>query len=303
MLQKSNSKKEESKVEVPIHQQLVVPPENMKRFQNDLGLNTLEPLILEHMRQSIALGLKQVRPFPPHMKRTCLVGGGPSLKDTFGDLRQKYFEGQKIVAMNGSYNWLLERNIKPSAMVMVDCRPNNAKFIGPDVPGCKWFIASQCHPEIFEKVKGRDVYIIHVAGTERQKKVLDKYYNKQYYGVIGGSTVMLRTIGLMRMLGNKYMNIYGFDGCYLNEEGHAYPQEENDSDEIQTVVCAGKEFRCANWHVSQAEDFLHFLKEYGNTYALNITGDGLMSYLLKTGANFYIETKENLNGGKRMDNL
>ena len=139
---------------------------------------------------------------------------------------------------------------------------------------------------MFDALDGQDAYIWHAANDAGEQEILNEYYLGHYALVVGGSTVMLRAMWLMRMLGFKQMDLYGFDSCYRDDQHHVYSQPENDASEVKTVWCAGKEFRCAAWQVSQAEDFMQFVKNLGDAFELNVHGDGLVAHLIKRGKEF-----------------
>ena len=93
----------------------------------------------------------------------------------------------------------------PSAYVMVDAREFNARFVEKVIPDCKYFIASQCHPSVFDKLPKERTYIWHTT-AESINDLLAKEY-KNWYPVPGGSTILLRTIPLFRMLGFKRFHL------------------------------------------------------------------------------------------------
>jgi hypothetical protein len=71
--------------------------------------------------------------------------------------------------MNGAYKHCIDQGIKPSALVIVDPLEHNARFADPIIDDCKYFIASQCHPKVFEKVpKGQDLPLAHGGGEDQR---------------------------------------------------------------------------------------------------------------------------------------
>jgi uncharacterized Rossmann fold enzyme len=264
--------------------------EGQSRLKLDMGMNQGHGEILENIRTNIRRHLPQVKPFRPNNQRIALIGGGPSLEQTRDELDRCVDDGCKLVAMNGTYQWLIDNGYRPSAMVMVDSRPFNAKFITKPVKGCKYFIASQCHPDVFDKLEGvPDVFIWHAVNNIGEEQILEDYYYKRFIFIIGGSTVMLRSIWLMRTLGFKQIDVFGFDSCYMDDQHHAYEQPENDGCEIREVTCMGKKFKCAAWMASQFDDFQHFIASAGSHFELSVHGEGLIAHMMKEGAKLFDE--------------
>ena len=256
-----------------------------------MRVNVTNETLLDNIRTNIRKGFPQIQPYPIQRQKICLVGGGPSLNDTFEELRKCYFEGDKLVAMNGSAQWLMDHNMRPSLVTMIDARPFNVRFVQEPIPNCKYFISSQCDPSVFDMVADRDSYIFHLVTGDDVEGILKPYYLGHYYNVTGGTTVMLRTIWLCRMLGFYRMEVFGFDSCCMGEEAkhHAYLQPENDGDIIHTDSCAGRPFFCTGWQRRQADDFREFVTQHGNQFQLNVHGDGLIAHMLRTGARLQME--------------
>jgi hypothetical protein len=140
-------------------------------------VNVPDTTLLENVRSSIRRGHPQVWPSQLKSERVCLVGGGPSLDSTFGVLRDLHFAGAKIVTVNGSYQWCLDRNIRPNAQIVLDARPSNARFVDPPLPLCRYYLCSQCAPETWDAVAGREfVAIWHDASDEKVQAELDAYF-------------------------------------------------------------------------------------------------------------------------------
>jgi hypothetical protein len=263
------------------------------------NINTDDAQLLANIRHSIRLGYPQVKPQHPQRERVCLVGGGPSLDDTFGELRDLYFSGAKVVTVNGAYQWCLDHNIRPSAQIVLDARAGNARFVDPVVPQCRYLLASQCAPETWAAVEGRpDVWIWHaVAGDNpTAKPVLDEYYRGMWMATPGGTTVIIRAITVLRALGFLRFDLFGVDSCYMGRQHHAYEQPENDTDRAYPFVVyptghpeMARTFHCAPWHAKQLECFLQTVRLNGHQFLLNIHGDGLLAFALQCSAGVEIE--------------
>jgi hypothetical protein len=263
------------------------------------SINTPDPELLANIQHSIRLGYPQVRPQPAQADRVVLVGGGPSLNDTFDELRDLYFAGAKVVTVNGSYAWCLERNIRPSAHVVLDARPENARFVNPAIPQCKYLIASQCSPETWKAVEGRsDVWIWHAVAGDNAilKPGLDAFYMGQWMPTPGGTTVIMRALLLLRAMGFLRFDLFGVDSCFMGDKHHAYEQPENAADKAHPFRVyptghpeLGRTFMCAGWHVKQLEDALQAIRLHGDKFLLNVHGDGLIAYALKCSADVQMQ--------------
>lgn len=256
------------------------------------SINTPDEQLVAHVQSSIRRGYPQIWPTQTNGHRIALVGGGPSLNATLPELRDLVFEGAKLVALNGAYQWCLDHNLQPKAHVILDARPASSKLIGPPVPGCRYYICSQCAPETWDALGDRShVAIWHAAGDDAVTAVLDAYYLGQWSPVSGGTTVGTRAIALCRMLGFLRFDLFGFDSCWMDDQHHAYPQAQNDRDgrfrlTIQAMNSAtpARDFYVAPWHVKQLEDLVLFMRAHGDKFLLNIHGDGLLAYALRAHA-------------------
>lgn len=262
-------------------------------------INTDEATLAAQVAHSIRLGHPQVKGQPVQPDRICLIGGGPSLAETEGELRDLYYAGAKIVTVNGAYHWCLERNYRPSMQIVLDARAVNARFVEPPVPRCQYLLASQCHPDTWAKVQGREgIWIWHAAAADSpHKAVLDAYYLGNWQPSSGGTTVVMRAILLLRMLGFIRMDLFGVDSCVKGTEHHAYPQPENDADRVRPVdvwATGNPEqrhtFYCTTWHIKQLECFLQLIRLHGEHVLLRVHGDGLLACALALGA--AVETQE-----------
>lgn len=250
------------------------------------GINTDMETILSNIRANIRRPLPQAKPYEPQEQELIVALGGPSLETEFDRLDELYYEKCKVVSVNGTHDWLVERGVYPSIHVMLDARETNARFVANPLPNCQYFVASQCHPAIFDALEGHKVTIFHsdyADENEEVAKVLKDYYLGRYHVVIGGSTVGLRAIMLTRMLGFIHQHIFGFDSCWMEDKHHAYEQPENAKEKRIKVRCAGRHFECAPWHLKQAEDFQRVVAHSGELINPRVYGRGLIATIIRNG--------------------
>ena len=253
-----------------------------------LTLNVPDDKILWNVEENCRRGCKQVVTHLPNPQDIAIVTGGPSLEVTFDELEKLVSDGVKTVAVNGTHDWLIERGIRPSAMVMCDARPFNSRFVANPQESIKYFIASQCHPAVYDALEGFDVYQYHLYLGLGERQVVDRIIGSVPW-VVGGSTVGLRAIHLMRVLGFQRMHIFGMDSCRMEGKHHCYPQKENDYEQVQEFTIGDRTFVCDYWHLAQMEGFVNLAKSLGDLFELQIHGDGAIAHLV----NVIAETGEN----------
>lgn len=264
------------------------------------AMNTEDRDVIANMRASIRRGHPQVARTALKPERIALVGSGPSLGETEGELIALLRTGAKLVTVNGSYQWALERNLIPSAQIVLDARESTARFLEPALPNCRYYAASQCHPAVWDVLQDRPhVGIFHAVADEGDgalKVMLDAYYASAWQGVPGGTTVITRAIGLLRVLGYLRFDLFGVDSCWMDGRHHAFEQAENARDQQYTVTVApsddptaARTFACAPWHLKQFEDLLLMMKLMGEHFLLNVHGDGLVAYAIRTSGSISVE--------------
>lgn len=265
-------------------------------------VNTDEAAILANIHASIRRGHPQVWRTALKPERIALVGSGPSLCDTEGALVDLLRSGAKLVTVNGAYGWCVERNLTPSAQVVLDARPSSARFVEPALPHCRYYLASQCHPAVWEAVAGRPfVGIWHaVAGEGPPKDLLDAYYGAHWQSVAAGTTVTTRALMLLRGLGYLRFDLFGFDSCWMGDQHHAMAQPENARDQRIAVTVSptgapeqARVFACAPWMLKQAEDWLQLVRVVGDQFLVQVHGDGLIAFMMRASADVSLDLSLN----------
>lgn len=261
-----------------------------KEFHNNATVNTEDEQITKNVTANLALGLQEVRPFEPQTKELMILAGGPSMNDYADQIKINRKLGMGLVTVNGAYNWCLERNIQPSVQIVLDAREFNKRFVSPAIPGCKYLLASQCHPETVKAVPPAQTWLWHSGSSDAVKGAIDAYdaahgKTRDWYPVYGGMTVMLRAFPLLLMLGYSRFQVYGFDSCLMEDAHHGYPQPENDTKLVVDVDCGGRTFRCHPWMLTQAHEFQEMVRlMLGETCDMQVHGDGLIAQIIKTGS-------------------
>ena len=255
-------------------------------------LNVPEEKVRENIAINSAGDWMTIIPHDEQETEVMLLGGGPTLTEHEDEIRRLRAEGVKLVTLNGTYNWCLDRGIVPSATVLVDARPFNKRFVDPVVDGVKYFVAAQCDPSLFAGLPKDRTYIWH-DGSDKTKEIMARLGKPGYFPVAGGSTVLLRAIPLFRMLGYHRFHLFGCDSCLMAPAGngkssfhhHAFPQPENDNQiVIPVILTGGTVFYCNPWMALQSREWIELIKLMGDHMDMIVYGNGLLSTIIKTGA-------------------
>ena len=254
-------------------------------------LNVSDDEIARNIKANLALGLPEIRPYERQDKELMLLAGGPSLAQFEDDIKAKRADGIALVTTNGAYHWCIEHGLSPGAQIVLDGREFNKRFVEPPVVGCKYLLASQCHPDLVAAAPRSQTILWHAGSHQAVKDAVQEHdtlngTTRDWYPVHGGMTVILRAIPLLLMLGYSKFHIYGFDSCLMDGKHHAYDQPENDQTGIADVRIRGSNlvFSCHGWMATQAQQFIDLHKMIADLCEMVVYGDGLIAHIIQTAA-------------------
>jgi hypothetical protein len=240
---------------------------DMAHFQLYMTNNVSLDEIRQQIRWSKAQNFPRLTSKPAHDRRVAIVGGGPSLADpiTLAQLLRARSRGDAIWALNGTYDWLRDRNILPDAHVLIDARLENVQFLQNTRRETTYYVASQCHWVVFDKLKRQERNIVYVD-----------------MDVMGdcGSTVGTYALLIAHVEGYRETHLYGYDSSYREDAGHAYAQPLNGTERIVDAHIGDRVFRAAPWMVQQAKDFETIARDIvASGGSITVHGDGLLPYM------------------------
>jgi hypothetical protein len=198
-----------------------------------------------------------------------IVAGGPSLKDSFEEIRGKQQKGSLVACVGATYDLLVTNGIIPTYYVLLDATPAIATFFTPR-KDTKYLVASQCNSMVFEKLKGYDVSLWHPQDTYGNEPII-RGYNILSPLVPGGSTTALRSFELLFRMGYRKFIYYGVDS---SSDGDLYAYElkpgnrDNPEDKVEYPVYLvtnkgiSYEFKTTVDLACQASEFLVLCKKY-----------------------------------------
>ena len=212
--------------------------------------NVSNDMLRDHAKRATLRDCAWLGMHPANQRSVCIVGGGPSLKDTLFYIKGMQKAGSCIISTNNTYCYLLSHGIQPDAHVMLDARPENAEFVPEDQ--CPKYYASQCHPDVLDKA-GDYLVCWHAAHAGYDDAF--NHHPSSDVQVGGGTTVGMKAIAIAYMLGFRDLRIFGFDSSYADGQHHAYAQSLNDGERVVEVKIGGETFHAAPWMIAQAEEF------------------------------------------------
>lgn len=247
-----------------------------------LLVNVSDELQEEYVRQNCKLDVPRLgtdRADGPD--EVLIVGGGPSLRDNLHHIRNHKSRGHPIWAANGAHDYLIENDIIPDVMLNLDSGEEHIKVLQKPHKDVIYFVASQCHPNVFEALEGYNIRMWHNynKGTPALLKELGEEGNI----FAGGCSVCLKSVNIAAAMKHKVIHLYGVDSSYGkdDEEDHAYVSEFDEAPtEIFTVNAGEKAFRARGWMIQQSQDFqvqYNQCKSFG--IKLTAHGEGLIPHL------------------------
>ena len=196
---------------------------------------------------------------------------GPTLKDTWHEIKKF----SKIISCSGAHNFLIDRGIIPTYHMETDPRKHKSMFVKKSHPDVKYFIASCCHPAVFDALEGAQIYVWHVLSG----KDTDILYRDGDWILTGGSNVGLRALVMARLLGHTNVHVFGMD-CSSDPYGFRANYHPNEpKDKARRVVRVGdREFVTTEVYLEYARQFFWETSILSDTN-FTLHGDGLLQNL------------------------
>lgn len=172
--------------------------------------------------------------------------------------------GEWALALNGAIN-LFPEGSPPPFWAALDSQPLVAEFLNRPDPRTTFFVASRCHPSVFDRLQGFDVRLWHLADEAPGRR-----------GVPPAVSVTAGSLMLMRRLGWRRFEIWGWDCCLDDKGNHHAHGSELGSDPVLEVDVEGARFLTkASWldETEVAANVLTALQWSGAEFTIH--GDGL----------------------------
>jgi hypothetical protein len=227
--------------------------------------NTPDDELFANVRENCKHQIPWVELEPEHDGVAVIVGGGPSLKTTWDEVKLRSDAGQTVFALNNAARFLFYKGIKPRYSVILDAKPDNWRFLGF---AKEHLIASQCHPGLFRLGPARLWHPAIEGITEHLPK------DRQSTLVGASISVGLSALCLAYTMGYRTLHLYGYDSSH-DGTTHAYEQERDPRNPLCTAEAGGKIFATDAVMARQAEmfpDLAYLLADEGCEIHVHGTG-------------------------------
>jgi hypothetical protein len=254
------------------------------------GGRVLAPLFLEtetictpevalaNVRGSTSKPYRRFVPQEAHDRSISICGAGPSLCDTWKDLRGD------VMACNSAIGFLKGKGVWPTFGMLWDADPIIEKFAVP-VPYCTYYIASRCDPGVFSKLSGLPIVLWHATGDKGLLEMLAEIPSEADQPCVnGGSGAVTRAIYLAYAMGYRDIHLHGADSSYGHGEwGYGSHVAGSVVPEVPLNVFLNKTmYRTSAWMAAQAQELRLFYKAMCNMGAtITAHGKGLLPDMWK----------------------
>lgn len=245
--------------------------------------NTDADRIEANMRSAMARAIPWLQLQDRHAGRLAIVAGGPSLQAHLPLIAAMVRDGAQVLAVNNAAALLRAAGIAPDLHFSADAQLTTARFFGGGIVGAKpphVYLAASNDPATYDAAiaAGAPVTLCQLALPGLKEFLIREGKDVETALIGGGTTSGLLALSLAIVLGFRDLALFGFDSSYAEGRGHAYPQPENDRDQVLTVTMRGHEFDCAPWMIRQAQEFQKLARNLVDEHdaELRVFGSGLI---------------------------
>lgn len=245
-------------------------------------INETPENLQRNIHSSVDRRLAEFKPEDINNRIMTIVASGPSLGNHLEDLKENQKRGDLIVCVNGSHDWLIHHEVVPDTLVLCDALPSISDLFTPH-PDVDYLVASQCHPKVFDKLKGYKVTIWHSWLSNESlgcpiESIVDKHGVKGWI-VYGGGTAALRCLNLGYLMGFRKFVYFGLDSSFLGERHHVAGGNKGDPIELEYQ---GQSFDTDKSLASQAQDFEDLYSITFNDCRIDAIGEGLIPIICRS---------------------
>lgn len=242
------------------------------------GGNAKEPpsVFRRYTELNTKRGLEEIDLVPAHNRRLYLVCSGPSLLDTWHELKSR--DGE-IWALNAAWDYLCKQGIRADYGVCLAPENRITHYFNDIREWDRFLFAAQTHPELIERAleRGASVTLWHTKHPDEWDMP-----GPQGKKVYGGGTVGSRAFELAYVMGFRDVHVLGMDACnsYDGRIAVETPMYDDRKDDLRVFIAGGRAFLALPSHARQVEDFASVIRPLTGM-EVTFYGDGLMQWATK----------------------
>jgi len=237
--------------------------------------------LVDNVRVNIARPVQRFLSLPgllgERVEPLAIVGGGPSLASHI-DTIKKF---SQVLVCGSAHDHLVSLGVTPTFALAVDAKEDSVNYFSNPQARTSYLIASQCHPNMFERLKGHKLAMWHFRGQLEDE---EQHFNGEQT-ITWGCMVGVMSIQIALFLGFQRLHFFGFDCSFIKDQHHSYSVgnygEKIEADKHIFEV-NGKEFYSTTALVSQCEHIFDvFASPDGRFLKGYVYGDGLFANVIK----------------------
>lgn len=225
-----------------------------QQYPARVEFETKTPVTDEQVERNVAhalsLGLPEADAEPLPLLR--VIANGPSAL-------QAPLDGPTL-ALNGALALFPQG---PTFWAACDPQPLVAEFLENPPTGTIYYVASKCHPNVFDALKDRNVRLWHPSDYDVPGKRQSRH----------ATTITLTAPALFRRLGWRRFEFWGWDACTMAGKHHAI--ERGDLPDQIVASIKGREFHTRHAWALEAKE-AEFILQIAD-YEWEIKGDGMIA--------------------------
>lgn len=195
--------------------------------------------------------------------------------------------GHFIVAVKHALKRLKEANVKPDACILLDPRPHVYDFVDNPDKDIIWFVASQVHPSVVEKLleNGCNVWGYHAPVGAGELELFKSHYQSV---IPGGSASATRGLFLLEALGFRKFRLFGYELCLHKKPDMNTLDDKTGSPKYLSMTIGAKssviDMQKDFWTEGQLAAQIQELKDLVDNpeWDMEAFGFGVMPFLVKT---------------------
>lgn len=214
--------------------------------------------------------------------KSVVIGGGPSVGEKKSLIHTlSLLSKRKVVSIERMLPWCIKHDIFPDYVLATDGHEDVVESF-KEMPKTRYVLNSQCHPAVFEHLKGQEVYIFNSHNEDLTNDEFISWGDLEGVQVNTGSTVVLGCISISMLLGMREFDVFGFD-CHITEAEYAegIGGKGGIAEKIRVKI-ENREFLTTVAFMGFAQQFFimrQFGKELGLWDSCHVHGDSLVNAL------------------------